>query len=281
MSLLITACSTEEVYTYKAPKDNVYLDMGNDADRGRDGLQMNYSFADEPGLTEHTVMVPVLLSGVKRENDTRTFKAAVAENQDVAEGEIKALPNVHYVPLTGEYTLTLDEDNKAYLPVTLLNNDPATMDIGTVMLTVMLLPSDDFGTELPGTRAELRFSNLLMQPDWWPPFASELPIYSRNALELFRISTGLKDLDMPEGGAVSAQLMICAIFRAFLVDPFEWVEGQDDYAISEGAVENGNQTYGFYSTVIPGKTYKFQRDSNNQRIAFFDENGEPTIVGYQ
>lgn len=291
-ALLGTACTEDKVGSYSSPRDNVFFDF----EQNPLGLSVSFSFADFPGMTEQQMSLPVRLSGRQVDYD-RYFRVIAdtiprARIEALAEQNIVVTPAVaetHFAPLAEEYLFSADR-GVVGLPITILN-DPATMDTGSVILKLTLVPSDDFDVSFRKGDTELYsmeiiYSNQLLRPDWWTQgvqgsLYTSMPDYTRTGYELFRISTGYMDLPLIQPGEVTPtmQLIIIESYKAFLADPMAWQdENSESYSIDTGEVVDGHQTYFLYDNQTPNaKRYEFRQNNDSGVYQFMDENGGYSI----
>lgn len=266
----LVGCNLDNDYRHKAP-DGIYFDYMADTSR----RHITYSFALSPELVEDTVWLPVTLSGERLPHD-RTFTIEITPAGTTAQ------EGTHYKRLAGDHTLPAGE-GAWQLPVILYNTDPA-MEEKTLTLAFRLVASADF--EVPYSYLSdmrISFSNRLEKPGWWN-YWGELGVYSRTRHYLFIVGSGTTELSNPskESEKTMQSLAYIRTFKAFIMDPFGWVESHPDYAIVQVADENyeGNPvpTYHFYLKDKPERTYKLQKIQinalpNAATNVFFDENG--------
>lgn len=260
------SCNLDNDYYYDTA-DNVYFDYQRDTSK----MHIVYSFANTPSDVEYTVLLPVKVSGNRVDRD-RVF------NVEVDQSKSTAVSGTHFRPLDGSYTVAAGEGGFD-LPVVLVNTDPA-IEEETVTITIRLKPSEDFATGFPYLNTvDISFSNRLEKPEWWSWWEGEIGTYSRTRHYLFLISTGTTELPpaSAEGGAMIA-LGYSRVFKAFVNDPFAWVELNPEFVIERVADEEGVPTYSFYLAERPEKTYKLQKIQINPAPAlptnvFFDEDG--------
>jgi hypothetical protein len=252
------SCSEVEIDRYDTP-DNVYFEFDDEETTDRDSVI--FSFAYTPEKTADTVYLPVRVSGL-RVNHERRFKLTI-----VGDGMSTATPLLHYKPLDEYYTVPADSGGLA-VPVVLYNTDTLLQD-KSVSLYFKLEPTDDFGTALPfGVHAKLVFSARLERPYWWSGVEFAFMDYTRTKHQLYLIAIGDIPLIM-EGENIPYNLFIMDKFRRFLVDPFTWVETNEEYKIE--TVEEG-KNYVFYNVHNPAIRIKIRWDDNGQRYYFVDEN---------
>lgn len=258
--ICIISCSKEPEFLYDSP-DSVYFNFEDTA-----GSKIVYTFAYDPELVEDTIWLPVKISG-KRIPFSRSFKIAVVDSATTAS------PTLHYEAFKESYELPADSGTFS-LPVIIYNKDPE-LDVLTVTLAFSLQASDDFNTDLPHMiTGKISFSNRLEQPGWWIYWMSSLGMYSRVKHQLFLISSGT--IDMPDMSKPDAYLQVpkalyhIAQYKAFLSDPFSWVEAHPEYILTGKA----NGDYDFYLQEAPEKIIVLKRDQGTNTYYFIDENGQ-------
>lgn len=256
----ISSCSKEPEFLYDSP-DSVYFNFEDTA-----SSKIIYTFAYNPELVEDTIYLPVKISG-KREPYSRSFKIAVVDSATTAS------PTLHYEAFKESYEIPADSGTFS-LPLIIYNQDPE-LDVSTVTLAFSLQSSDDFKTDLPHMiTGRISFSNRLEQPGWWIYWMSSLGMYSRVKHQLFLISSGT--IDMPDMSKPDAYLEVpkalyhIAQYKAFLSDPFSWVQDHPEYALTEKP--DGN--YDFYLKEAPEKIIVLKWNAGSGTYYFVDENGQ-------
>ena len=260
LAIFISSCSKEPEFIYDSP-DSVYFNFKDTA-----SSKIVYTFAYNPELAEDTIYLPVKIAG-KRVPTSRSFKIAVIDSATTAS------PSLHYEAFKESYEIPADSGTFS-LPVIIYNKDPE-LDVSTLTLAFSLQPSDDFNVDFPHMiTGKISFSNRLEQPGWWIYWMSSLGMYSRVKHQLFLISSGT--VDMPDMSQPDAYLQIpkalyhVAQYKAFLSDPFTWVLGHPEYALTEK--ENGD--YEFYLKETPEKIIVLQWNQGTNTYYFIDENGQ-------
>ncbi|MDR2424598.1 MAG: DUF4843 domain-containing protein [Prevotellaceae bacterium] len=257
----INACNEVE-YLYNSPA-GIYFDFKDSV-----SSRQVYSFAYTPGMWEHTLYLPVKISG-KRAKHARSFKVETVKPETTAEN------TVHYA-LPQQYIIAADSGTYR-IPITLFNTDPR-MDDSTFVLSLRLLPSDEFHVDFPHKiTAQVSFSNRLEKPVWWDydSWRSSLGDYSRTKHQLFLISSGTIDLSDPqtESEKTMQSLNYIIKFKTFITDPLAWTAKHEDYAMDEIAP---GSMYQFYEKAKPDKRYTCIRMNMGPlgfKFGFLDENG--------
>lgn len=259
-AFFLGACQENEEFVYHS-SDHIYFHFKDLA-----ASKITHSFAYAPDAVEDTIFIPVRISG-NRTGYSRQFKLGVVA------GETTALPEKHYQPLAGFYEIAADSGT-LNVPVIIYNKDPE-MDDSTFTLTLTLLPTADFqvGLTYPA-KACISFSNRLEQPDWWMYWMANLGMYSRVKHQLFLIASGTDELaDMSKPDAymqIPKTLFHLDQYKAFLNDPFGWVEKQEEYALTPA----GDDNYHFYLKSAPEKVTLMKKDPASGIWRFIDENGQ-------
>lgn len=260
IAVIIGSCSKEPDFLYDS-LDSVYFNFEDTT-----SSRITYTFAYEPGLAEDTIYLPVKISG-KRVPFARSFRIAVVDSATTAS------PSLHYEAFKESYEIPADSGTLS-LPVIIYNKDPQ-LDISTVTLAFSLIASDDFLVEFPDKiSGRISFSNRLEQPGWWIYWMSSLGLYSRVKHQLFLISSGT--IEMPDMSKPDAYLQVPkALFhidqyKAFLNNPFTWVQQHTEYALTEKA----NGDYDFYLKEAPGKIITLKWNQGSNTYYFIDENGQ-------
>jgi hypothetical protein len=258
--ILISSCSKEPDFLYDS-NDSVYFNFEDTA-----SSRITYTFAYDPGLVEDTIYLPVKISG-KRVSSGRSFKIAVIDSATTAS------PSLHYEAFKASYEIPADSGTLS-LPVIIYNKDPQ-LDVSTVTLAFTLQASDDFQVNFPNMiTGKISFSNRLEQPAWWIYWMSSLGLYSRVKHQLFLISSGT--IEMPDMSQPDAYLQVpkalyhVAQYKAFLSDPFTWVQQNPEYTLTEKA----NGDYDFYLKEASEKVIVLQRNPGSGIYYFIDENGQ-------
>lgn len=260
IAITISSCSKEPDFLYDS-HDSVYFNFEDTA-----SSRIIYTFAYEPGRVEDTIYLPVKISG-KRVSFARNFKIVVVDSATTAS------PSLHYEAFKESYGIPADSGT-LQLPVIIYNKDPE-LDVSTVTLAFTLITSDDFLVDFPDKiTGRISFSNRLEQPGWWIYWMSSLGSYSRIKHQLFLISSGT--IDMPDMSKPDAYLQVPkALFhidqyKAFLNNPFTWVQQHPEYTLTEKS--NGN--YDFYLKDTPEKVIILQWNQGSNTYYFIDENGQ-------
>ena len=258
----LASCSDNSDYVYDSQKDNIYFDINN-----KDG-NILYSFADTTlNVVEVTLYIPVKISGNRVSKD-RNLKIGIVAGQTTAK------EGLHYAPLSQSYIIPSDS-GKLLLPVILYNKDDILLE-NTVVLSLQLLDSEDFEVGFPHLNsAKVSFSARLEEPEWWRYWMGELGFYSRTKHFLFLISSGTKNLHNPSVDFFSTPKALYHIseYKAFLTNPFVWVESHPEYAL----VKQANDDYLFYLKATPEKTYSLKWENEIGKYFFIDENGESIL----
>ncbi len=259
-TLGISSCNKDADFVYDLP-DSVYFNFEDTA-----SSKIVYTFAYDPELVADTLFLPVKISG-KRVPFSRSIRIAVVDSATTAS------PTLHYEAFRETYEIPSDSGTFS-LPVIIYNKDPE-LDVSTVTLAFSLQPSADFETELPHMiTGRISFSNRLEQPGWWIYWMSSLGMYSRVKHQLFLISSGT--IEMPDMSEPDAYLQVpkalyhVAQYKAFLSDPFSWVQAHPEYALSEST----DGDYDFYLKEAPGKIIVLKRNQATNSYYFIDENGQ-------
>jgi hypothetical protein len=257
-----TACTGNSDYIYESQQDNIYFNFEDSRNN-----RILFSFADTSlDVVEITLFLPVKISG-NRLPINRNFRIELIDSLTTAKA------GLHYAPLADKYTLPADSGT-FQLPITLYNTDDILQD-STLVLSVRLVESEDFSIGFPRSiSANIVFSSRLEEPDWWKYWVSELGLYSRAKHYFFLISSGTKALHNPAGtdGYMFTPKALYNIseYKAFLNDPFSWVEKNPSFALEEQT----DGTFLFYLKVMPEKTYQLVWESAIGKYYFIDENGE-------
>ena len=258
----LTTCSENPDYVYDSQKDNIYFDINN-----ANG-NILYSFADTTlDVVEVTLFLPVKVSGNRLPKD-RSLRIGVVDAQTTAQA------GLHYAQLSQSYTIPSDSGT-FLLPVILYNKDDMLLE-STVVLSLELLNSDDFEVGFPHlSSANISFSARLEEPEWWRYWVGELGFYSRTKHFLFLISSGTKNLHNPSVDFFSTPKALYHIseYKAFLTNPFVWVENNPEYAL----VKQAGEDYLFYLKATPEKTYLLKWENEIGKYFFIDENGESIL----
>jgi hypothetical protein len=262
--MVFFACKKEETALFNTT-ENVYFDFipGDDDDKTDSIL---YSFAYFPEKGQDTVYIPVRISGFRVPVERKFILATV-------DSTTTAVAAVHYKPLESEYIMPADS-GICMVPLILLNND-TLLNTKTLTIGLTLKPSSDLGVAFTlQNKGIVKFSNRLEKPSWWNVWAGELGEYSRVKHELFIRVAGATELgtNFQDFNTIPKALYHTRRFKSFILDPFKWVEL---YA-SEGYVVTMDVDgyYYFYSSSNPGKKYKLEKNTDDGRYYFRDENGK-------
>jgi hypothetical protein len=256
------ACKKEETPLFDTT-ENVYFDfLPNDPADKSDSLI--YSFAYYPDKAEDTVYVPVKISGFRVPNGRKFILTTVDSSTTAKAG-------VHYKALEKEYEMQSDS-GLCLVPVILYNKD-TVLKSKTLTIGLTLKPTTDFGIAFTlQNKGIIKFSNRLEKPNWWNSWAGELGEYSRVKHELFIRASGTIDLPVTvEFNTIPKALYHTRRFKAFLLDPFTWVTqyAAEGYIITMEA----DGFYYFYNDKNPDNKYKLEKNPDDGRYYFKDENG--------
>lgn len=261
-AVLFAACSLDSDFYYQAPKDSIYFNYLDTTKH-----TVSYTFAYDLTEEEHTLYLPVIISG-ERIPSERRFKVVVDSENTTAQA------GLHYKAFDASYPIAAGKGTYQ-LPVTLYNNDIRLLD-ETVKLTLNLVASDDFYVAFPYlTIAVVNFSCRLEEPDWWKSWKNQLGNYSRDKHFLFNAATNDAQLGIPGGGDLSvtpAGLYNIALAKELLSDPFRWVGNNPAFAMTPKP--DGN--YLFHSVATPERAVLY----NSTTKYFVDENGLNIIINW-
>jgi len=261
---IFCGCKKDKALLYNS-QDNIYFNYLT-----KDTL--SYSFALNLGQSQDTLLIPVIITG-KAASYARTFQVSVLPDSSTA------VPTLDYEPLKSSYTMPADS-GQVHIPVIIKNIDTA-LNSRSVVLTIRVSGGKDFGSnfyEAMRTK-EIVFSNRLEEPAWWPIWAGELGAYSRTKHQLFLISSGTTDLvnlrTDPNGYLqIPRALFYISNFKAFLADPFGWVQQNPAKGYVLTARNNGTGDYDFYNVNTPTKKIHLQYFAQANTYVFIDENGQ-------
>lgn len=265
-TLLGTACSPQEIYTYKDTKDNVYFDYYKNPQKVDFN---NYTFFDTPGETEMEVEIPVRIAGERRDYDRHFNVFAKSPETDLPLNTVYAVsPDDYELETTG---VVPAGEGVGYVKLKLKNH--ADMADQWFMVKLDLAVSDDFDIKFSGglnqlNTATVTFSRMLVMPDWWNKdvdnnWCSELQTWNRTVHELFRAVTGMKELpplnDRTNENSSNAMTAVNT-FLNFMEDPISW-ETRDGYTITPMEPVNGFETFSF-EVDATGRKYFFQNNTD-------------------
>lgn len=261
--MVFVACRKDEIPLFDTT-ENVYFDfLPDDPSDKTDSLL--YSFAYFPDKAEDTVFVPVRISGFRVPGERKFILATVDSSTTAKAG-------IHYKALEKEYVMAADS-GLCLVPVILYNKD-SVLKSKTLTIGLTLKPTTDLGVAFTlQNKGLIKFSNRLEMPTWWTLWAGELGDYSRVKHELFIRASGT--IDMPttiDFNTVPKALYHTRRFKAFLLDPFTWVTqyASEGYVITIGA----DGFYYFYNTHNPDNKYKLEKNPDDGKYYFKDENGK-------
>jgi len=260
----ICSCKKDKELLYNS-QDNIYFNCPT-----KDTL--SYSFAFNLNQSADTLMVPVIITG-KATNYARTFKVSVLADSTTA------VQTLDYEPLKSSYTMPADS-GQIHIPIIIKNIDTA-LNNKSVVLTIRVTGDKDFGSsfyEAMRTK-EILFSNRLEEPAWWPSWQGELGTYSRIKHQLFLISSGTTDLVVVIGNPnayldIPRALYYIGNFKAFLTNPFGWVQQNPGKGYVLTPRNDGTGDYDFYNTNTPTKKIHLQYFPQANTYVFIDENGQ-------
>lgn len=264
---LLSACKKEETPVYSTD-DNIYLDFTPTVDNDKTD-SIVYSFAYFPEKQEDTVYIPVRISGRRVSRDRRFILTTV-------DSTTSAVASLHYRPLEKEYIMSADS-GLCLVPLILMNKDSVLKRM-TFTIGLTLRSTGDFGVQFPlQNKGLVKVSNRLEKPLWWDVWIGELGAYSRVKHELFIRVSGTTELPPTQSDymVTPKALYHTRRFRSFLQDPFRWVEtyAEEGYVI----VLQADNNYYFYSSSNPGNKYLLEKNSDDGKYYFKDENGNRII----
>ncbi|WP_214071806.1 DUF4843 domain-containing protein [Mucilaginibacter sp. dw_454] len=273
-AIALTSCKKEGLTTYSSPngKDNIYIGLGV-----ADTAAYTYTFAYNPSQLRDTVWVKVTTSG-DRVSHARSFILAADPKSSTA------VANLHYVPLKASYDMPADS-GVIHIPIILLNTDTALQN-KSVSLSLVVSGGSDFSTNLPlAIRSEkINFSNRLEEPVWWH-YWGQLGAYSRVKHQLFLISSGTRDLVIPDGSVdpnyylqIPRTLYYIENVHEFLQDPFTWITQNPDkgYVLTKRSDSTGD--YDFYNSSAPDKKFWLKYFPSVNKLIFIDEYGNQILI---
>ncbi|MGO4288763.1 DUF4843 domain-containing protein [Chitinophaga sp. RAB17] len=265
--MAIYSCKKDSILSYSVPKDNIYLDYQN-------GDSIVYSFAYNLTQESDTIWVPVKISG-KVVHQDRSFAISVVDQATTA------VRKLHFEPLQSSYVMPADSGT-VHIPVIILNTDTALVN-KSVYVTFRISGGTDFATQLPeGIRTKrIYFSNRLEIPAWWN-FWGQLGSYSRTKHRLFLLSSGTKDLVIPNSYPdwymeIPRALYYIANTSYFLHHPFDWVaqNPESGYVLKKRNDATGD--YDFYNTGTPDIRFYLKYFKSADKYIFIDENNQQII----
>ena len=262
--MVFFACKKEETPLFNTT-ENVYFDFTPDEDDDKTDSLL-YSFAYFPDKGEDTVFIPVRLSGFRVSRD-RTFILKIVDSSTTAKA------SVHYEPLKDKYIMAADS-GMCMVPLILLNKD-TLLKSKTLTIGLTLMPTEDLAVAFTlQNKGIVKFSNRLEKPDWWNAWAGELGDYSRVKHELFIRVSGTTELgtNFQDFNTIPKALYHTRRFKSFLLDPFKWVEqyAEEGYVITMEA----DGYYYFYNSKNPDARYRLEKNPDDGRYYFRDENGK-------
>lgn len=261
--MVFVACRKDEITLFNTT-ENVYFDfLPDDPYDKTDSLL--YSFAYFPDKAEDTVFVPVRISGFRVPGERKFILVTVDSSTTAKAG-------IHYKALEKEYVMASDS-GICMVPVILYNKD-TILRSKTLTIGLTLKPTTDLGIAFTlQNKGLIKFSNRLEQPIWWNTWGSEMGEYSRVKHELFIRVSGTIDLPLTvDFNTVPKALYHTRRFKSFLLDPFAWVTqyASEGYVITIGA----DGFYYFYNDKNPDNKYKLEKNPDDGRYYFKDENGK-------
>lgn len=251
---LLTACKKAENLTYHYA-DNVYFDL--EPYGYKDSIL--YSFALHPGIEQDTVWVPLKIAG-NRVDKEREYAVKVIDTATTA------LVNLHYEPLKESYTFRSDSGTQ-FMPVILYNTDTMLAD-RTFTLSLQLVPTGDFQTDVSPVRARLVFSNRLEKPIWWNMWLGGY--YSQVKHMLFRLAGTTEELTVKGEDAPKNTYYVDKL-RILLDKPKTWLELNPDSGYT--LTPRNDSVSDFYHKNTPAKIIIYKKESSTGKFFFIDEFG--------
>ena len=271
--MLCFACKKNDILEYEGDTDNISLNY-LDPDGFTDTTAVSYSFAATPGLSSHTVLVPVRIAG-KRVSKDRKFVLTIVDSLTTAKATL------HYEPLKPFYIMPADS-GKVFVPVIIKNIDPALTN-SSVVLGLRVVAGGDFTATLPVAVRSKRiiYSNRLEQPEWWVLWQGNLGPYSRTTHQLFLISGGgdLVDVRKPDAYLqIPRTLYYLENAKNFTRDPFTWVARNPEKGYVLTKRTDGTQDYDFYNVNTPNTKILLKFFPQVNAYFFINESGNQIIM---
>ncbi len=266
VALVGTSCSVDEIEGYHDNSNNVYFDF-EDPDVRKQISYLNWTFFDDPAAEEMEVEIPVRISGPRVDYD-RFFNVAplTIDPATLPSATIAAARDTDY-ELNPVGKIPAGE-GMGYVELTLKNTNPL-MASNTFILKLDLVQSDDFTVQFSGgdpglNTATIRYSRMLVMPFWWNGEITgswiALKTWSATANELFRIATGLTELELGDPGVSPLETnRIIAQFTDMMKDPQRWILSHPGYSIVYIGNIDGMHTFTF-TDMSTGKVYQFREN---------------------
>jgi hypothetical protein len=251
---LLAACKKVGNVTF-SHTDNIYFNL--EPYGYKDSIL--YSFALHPGREQDTVWVPLRIAG-NRVDRERSYAVQLIDTATTA------LVNKHYEPLKESYTFSSDSGVQ-FMPVILYNTDTMLAD-RTFTLSLQLVPTSDFQTDVTPSRARLVFSNRLEKPIWWNMWLGAY--YSQVKHMLFRLAATTKELST-KGEDAALNTNYVDKLKFLLNEPQTWLTLNADKGYT--LTPRNDSISDFYHVNTPDKTIIYKKEASSGKFYFMDELG--------